>query len=288
MSKRNGRIVRRSKLSGFKYFFNDFPYKVAGFIAGLVILFLFIMFFNFQELGRITARAHFARQVVAFAEKNENIIFTIDEITFFSSANAKNRATSQTNFTLQNLYTYTDIAFFINNNSDEFTPENTIKTLKITNLEFNTPPGIGEPNIYYKNLHHFTRSDLVTTYLLEDELVFNVTSDDSASFESPILFNNLANPITLTYQNENLKTDFTFTDVGNPITYNGSLLKRAGISLSAIQVSISFDIYITNHNDEEFKTTVSFTIPYENGDSSIFDGSIIVEQETFIRFYRIR
>ena len=80
----------------------------------------------------------------------------------------------------------------------------------------------------------------------------------------PVLYNNCANPITLSYVNQNIKTDYTMTDTQNPITYNGKLLKRCGVSVKAINTSISFDIEIENNKNQKFRTTIYFDIPYES------------------------
>ena len=75
-------------------------------------------------------------------------------------------------------------------------------------------------------------------------------------------------------------------DIENPITYNGTLLKRCGILLSSIETSISFNIEIENNENQKFRTSVYFDIPYENGEESIYDGNLIVKQDTAFDFYR--
>ena len=76
------------------------------------------------------------------------------------------------------------------------------------------------------------------------------------------------------------------TDTQNPITYNGKLLERCGVSIQSIETSISFDIEIENNKNEKFRTTVYFNIPYENQEESIYDGSLTVKQDTNFIFYR--
>ena len=71
----------------------------------------------------------------------------------------------------------------------------------------------------------------------------------------------MANPITLSYVNQNIKSDYIIADTSAPITYDGSLLKKCNIALNSISCNISFDIYITNNLDEEFKSSVFFDIP---------------------------
>ena len=102
----------------------------------------------------------------------------------------------------------------------------------------------------------------------------------------PILYNNCANPITLSYINQNLKTDYTITDTENPITYNEALLKKCGISIDSIERSISFDMYIENNTSEKFRTTVYFDIPYEKDEKSIYDGNLTIKDDLDFSFYR--
>ena len=77
----------------------------------------------------------FENNIVSFAEKNKETIFSINEIVFFSSCDSKNKTSSPTNFTIENLYAYTDIAIFINNNAEQNTLENTLKKVKISNIK---------------------------------------------------------------------------------------------------------------------------------------------------------
>lgn len=105
---------------------------------------------------------------------------------------------------------------------------------------------------------------------------------------SPTLYNNCANPIVLSYINENIKTDYTITDTSNPITYDGSLLKKCGILLNNLDSSFSFDIYITNNLDQEFKCTIFINIPTKLDDKSLYDGTITLKQNTNYIFYRYK
>ena len=83
---------------------------------------------------------NYENSIISFAEKNTNTIFSIDKIVFFSSSDSKNKSSSKTNFTIENLYAYTDIALFINNHSEENTMENTLKEVTINNINFTTLP----------------------------------------------------------------------------------------------------------------------------------------------------
>ncbi len=318
----------------------------------LTILLIIILIILAKEVyNKQKHKKNFENDITSFSEKNKNTIFSINKIIFFSSCDSKNKTTSQTNFTIENLYAYTDIAIFINNNkienekgqtsdlnlaenkeiktetkedanekinekaneeakeeanekvnekvneetkeeaneetnAEELTTENTLKNVKITNIKFTKIPEIGTGNLYYKNVNNFAKSEINENNKIENELQFETTSENETNLDKPMLYNNCANPITLSYINQNIKTDYTMTDIQNPITYNGKLLKRCGIAINSINTSISFDIEIENNKKQKFKTTVYFDIPYEDAEKSIYDGSIIIEKKTNFNFYR--
>ena len=196
----------------------------------IIIILTIILVFLFQKIyNNLLHKKTFENSVISFAENNKETIFTINKIVLFSSCDSKNKTSSATNFTIENLYAYTDIAIFIDNNSEENTLENTLKNVKISNIKFTKEPTIGKANLYYKSVENFAKSEIDENKIIEKELDFKITSEDEADFNNPVLFNNCANPITLSYINQNIKTDYTMTDTHNPITYNGKLLERCGI-----------------------------------------------------------
>lgn len=252
----------------------------------IILLCLFLLFLIYYIINSNIKKSNLEKSYVSFAEKNKDTTFSINKIVFFSSSDSKNKASSKSNFTIENLFAYTDIALFIKNYPDEDTLENTLKEVKISNIKFTKTPSVGEPKLYYKNLSNFASSNTSESNIIQSDLNFSISSDDTADLSTPTLYNNCANPIVLSYVNENIKTDYTITDTSIPITYNGSLLNRCNVSLDTINTSISFDIYITNNKDEKFKTVIYFDIPYEDNGKSIVDGSLIVNKDTNFNFYR--
>lgn len=253
----------------------------------IIIILIIILVFLFQKTyDNLLHKKSFENSMISFAEKNKETIFSINKIVFFSSCDSKNKTSSISNFTIENLYAYTDIALFIDNNSEENTIENTLKDVKISNVKFTKEPTIGKPNLYYKSVENFAKSELDENNIIDKELKFEITSEDEADFSNPVLFNNCANPITLSYINQNIKTDYTMTDTQNPITYNGKLLERCGVSIQSIETSVSFDIEIENNKNQKFITTVYFNIPYEDEEKSIYDGNLTVKKDTTFNFYR--
>lgn len=223
-----------------------------------------------------------------FASKNQDIVFSINKCVFFSNCNAKNKTNSASSFLIEYLYQYTDIALFINNNSTESTLENTLKSVKINNLNFSTIPSVGNQKLYYKNINSFAESTIPENYAFEDEIIFNISSKDSEDLNAPTLYNNCANPIVLSYINNNIKQDYAVSNDSNTITYDGSLLKKCGILLDSLEAKLSFDIYITNNLDQEFKCTVYISPPLQDSTKSLYDGAITLTQNTNYNFYRYK
>lgn len=268
----------------------------------LIIILIIILVFLFNKVyNKLKRKKNFESDVTSFSQKNERTIFSIDKIVFFSSCDSKSKTGSQTNFTIENLYSYTDIALFINNNvknvenSDTYgenitqeqnTAENTLKRVKISNVKLTKEPKLGTGNLYYKNVNNFAKGEIQESNQIQNDLEFDVTSENQIDLNKPVLYNNCANPITLSYINQNIRTDYTMTDTQNPITYNGKLLERCGVAVDAIKASVSFDIEVENNKNQKFKTTVYFDIPYETEEKSIYDGSITLKKDTNFNFYR--
>lgn len=260
------------------------------FILTIVTILLFIVVLILVNITcyQYFLKNKFEKSIMSFSSKNENTVFQIKNITFFSSCDVKNKNASSSNFTIENLYQYTDMALFITSPSKDKTLENTLKKVYIDNIKFTKLPTLGEPKLYYKNIYNFAKSDIIDNNLINNKLDFTITSDDNASLDTPTLYNNLANPIVLSFVNSNIKTDYTITNTPKSITYDGSLLKRCEVLLNSINTSLSFDIYIVNNLDQEFKCTVFIDIPLETENKSIYNGNITLKKDTNFIFYRYK
>lgn len=252
-----------------------------------ILLFVLIAISCFL-FNKFILKSKLENSFLPFAEKNENTIFSINKVTFFSSCDAKNKTATSSNFTIENLYQYTDMAFFINTPNSEKTLENTFKKVYIDDIKYEQTPLLGEPQLYYKNINNFAKSDIYEENLVNDKLEFEITSEDEADLNKPTLYNNLANPIVLSYVNSNIKNDYTITDTSKPITYDGSLLKSCNVLTNNIACKFSFDVYITNNLDQEFKTTVYVDLPLETEEKSIYNGNVTLNQDTNFIFYRYK
>lgn len=258
------------------------------------ILILFVLIIVFLTLGYTVSRAYinkiiFENDVIEIAEKNEESIFKINNITLFSSSDSKSEIQPNSSLKLNNLYQYTDVALFISPVDTNLTYKNTLKDVYIDNINFVTKPTDGTPNLYYKNVSKFATSEFLEENKIDNNLHFKISSEENEDLSSPILYNNCANPITLCYVNNNIKTDYTLPNAFSQITYDGSLLKRCGVPLSSIACSVSFDLHITNNLDQEFICPVFFEIPLELEDNTtIYDGKVLLKDSTNYTFYRLK
>ena len=238
------------------------------------LLFIIVFILAYLLFQKYVLKSSFEKDILPFANKNDKTVFEVNKIVLFSGCDAKNKTGSVTNIN--------------NSSSEEKNLENTFKKVSISNIQYLEPPTLGQPKLYFKGLNQFAKSDLVAENEIQDTLDFTITSEDQANLDTPTLYNNLANPITLSYVNENIKTDYTITDTSTPITYDGSLLKRCNVDLNSISCKLSFTIYITNNLEEEFKTTVFLDIPLKMQEKSIYDGNVNVTLNSDFVFYRYK
>ncbi len=258
-------------------------------LISLILLIILIMLssLTYQDIQKYNNSKSFYLSTSDFVENNINPIFTIDKITYFSGCNAQIGTNTNSSFVISDLYQYSDIAIFINNNhQNELTPENTLKSVEITDINYSLAPSIGQQNLYYKNIKDFAKPIYSKDNIISNSLNFQTTSENSIDYSTPILYNNCANPITLCYVNSNLTTDYTLSDDISNISYDGSLLKKCGITLNSLSCKLSFVINITNNLDEVFYCPLTLTIPLSTESSTIYDGNLTIKDSTSYAFIK--
>lgn len=233
----------------------------------------------------------FAENISEIAKLNSKTVFSVDRIYLYSSADAKSKETNKPIWDLD-VYQYTDIALFINNRESEegISYENTIKELTIDNVKFNGLEA-GSPKLYYKDVNNFAKLDVIEENEIKDSMQFNIINSGETDYSKPVIYSNCQNPITLEYVNFNMKEETKISDISTPITYDGSLLKKAGISLTTIKCTLSFRITIINNYNQKFIATAYIDIPIEDSfsNTNIYDGKIIknIENTNIIKFVRV-
>ena len=252
----------------------------------MVTLLIVLGYFAYQTIqGRNNSNAFYYSNL-EITEGDFEHIFSIDKITYFSSCNAKAETNTNSAFKISNLYQFTDIAIFINNNSNEFNSKNTLKSVELTDFKYETTPTIGKQSIYYKNLNDFAKPKFVKENIIKDSINFETTSEDKIDYSKPVLYNNCANPITLCYINENLKDNYTLYKNVSNISYNGSLLKMCGIALTSLSCKLNCTIKITNNLDEIYTCPISLNIPLSTDSSTLYDGTLNLTDSTSYNFIK--
>ena len=256
-----------------------------------ILLICIVLLIVLAPIGVKTIKVHAvsdacADSFIRFQQENLDTIFSIDKITYFSSCNAKGDTNSNSSFTISDLYQYTDIAIFLNPNSETLTSINTLKSVTISDLEYDLKPSLGTQNLYYKSISEFAKAGFAEDNLIKDSITFETTSENEIDYSKPILYNNCANPITLCYVNSKLKDNYTFSNDISNLTYNGSLLKMCGITLSSLNCQISFTITITNNLDETYSCPLILNIPLSTESSTIYDGNLTIKDSVNYKFIK--
>ena len=241
-------------------------------------------------IGIYKVNSEFSSYIDELARINSKTVFSIDRIYLYSSADATSNETTKPVWDL-NVSQFTDIAIYINNRAENgVNYENTIKELTISNVKFNNLQS-GTPSLYYKNVNDFAKLTNSEENKINDSLEFNIVNSGDADYTKPVIYSNCQNPITLEYVNNNMEEDTIISDISTPLTYDGSLLKKAGILLSQMECTISFTITIVNNYNQKFVATVYIDIPLEDSmsDISIYDGKLVknIENTNLVKFIRV-
>ena len=265
---------------------SNVPVKLIVTIALIILCIVMIVY----TVKIYVVNEKFADSVSEIARLNSKTVFSIDRIYLYSSADANSNETNKPIWDLD-IFQFTDIALYINNRDESgVTYENTIKTLTIDNVKFN---GLetGNPKLYYKNVNDFAKLDINEENEIKDSKEFNIVNSGDADYTKPVLYSNCQNPITLEYVNSEMKENTTISDISQPLTYDGSLLQKSGISLNSIKCNLSFRVTIVNNYNQKFVATLYIDIPLEDSftNESIYNGSIVknMENSNIVKFIRV-
>ena len=239
----------------------------------LIFIFAFLLLGNYMDIKRKSATEKFINDASII---NTNSAFSIDRIDLYSSAYATNVSASNNLWSLT-LYQYTDISLSISNIKEQNITGLYIDNFSCDKLE------TGVPNFYLKNLYDIGKFELKDENLITDKIDYEIISPNSElDYSKPQIYSDLSNPITLEYINC-ISPDFVINN-NKELTYDGSLLKSANISLSSISPIISFKLHVIDTSNEEHIYTISFKLPLYDVNSSIYNGSFRNTIENSVRF----
>lgn len=145
---------------------------------------------------------------------------------------------------------------------------------------------LGIPVFNYKSPLEFGKLN----YNLEasNEITFEVLDSEVQNYEKPYIYNNLSSPITLSYVNKNIKTNYQVRNSQTSLFYDGRLLKTTNVDLTKLNCGVSFKLIISTLSGEEYQCRLHFIIPIKNETSTILDGNILekINLEGLGKFYQ--
>ena len=208
---------------------------------------------------------------INFSAMNENIPFSIRKIILFSSSTAE--ASSVNQLLSLDISQYCDIGIYINEVTDE---NSLISSLYIDNITISSTE-IGTPCLYKKIVTDLGKCSFDENNVINDRFDFNIINfDNNLDYDNYEIYNNCTTPISLGFYNKNIKTNFLSDN--SEILYNGTLLKDATIPLSSLKCNVSFTINIITNSNEHYICNISFDIPFEDEEGSIYDNGYVTKE----------
>jgi len=219
----------------------------------------------------------FSKEAVKVVEDNKHPIFKVEKIILYSSAYAIDNSEDEVLQDLD-LYQYTDIAIYINNNTylNKLTEENTISEIYIDNIEIIINQENGNRVLNYKNIEDSGKFKNLNP--VEEAIKFNVVHSNFENFEqnydTPTFYTDCSNPITLGYVNKKFLTNCKVSGLGE-VSFDGTILKQANVDLKELNCVIKLTIHLKNNFGEEYVCDISIDNNLENDDGGIYTGYIM-------------
>ena len=242
----------------------------------ILLIFLIVAYRYIFSVEKV--RKVYAEEMVAFAENNENPVFSIDKIIIHNSAHAVDNSDGELSDI--NISQFSDLEIFIDNKgkSEEITGENTINEMYITNIKIESQEKNGEKILNYKNPHNCGKYADLNNWEA-DGILFNITrtndEDEEANYDHNIFYTDCSNPISLGYINKNILEGCAVSKDLGTIAFDGRILKSANIDKEDLNSKISFSINITNNFNEKFVCNLTIDLNFESEDEGIYEGYFI-------------
>lgn len=252
-------------------------------IALIIILLIIFAFIYFYFIRNIFIKKNFEKEYTSISNLNEETIFSLNKIVLFSSATTTSNGLNNSVWN-QDISQYCDICIYLNNNSSNVADKNIAKQVYIDNISISTPE-LGSPCLYKKSVQDFGKSSFSENKIISDRFDFNIIdTKKTIDYDNNDIYNNLSTPLSIGFYNKDIKTNFLNSD--SQIESNGRILKRASIPEISLQCDISFNINIVNMLDEKYVCNVSFSIPFTDENSSIYEDGYIKKEISNLDNYK--
>ena len=236
----------------------------------LIVLFVCIIIYFFF-VQNLFIKKNLENDSLNFSSFNENSPFSLNKVILFSSATAKAGSVNQS--LSLDISQFCDIGIYLNNVDKDNT---SIQSLYINNISISSPE-IGTPCLYKKHINDLGKCSFNEENMIQNEFYFNIVDSNLEINDNNYeLLNDGSTPISLGFYNKNIKTEF-ITDK-NEILYNGTLLKTALIPQTSLNCNVSFSIHIITNTNAEYLCNISFDIPFDDENGSIYDIGYVTKE----------
>lgn len=200
-------------------------------------------------------------------EGETDMPYTLKQMVVISTANGQNIVSEENKWNIE-IYQNTDIYFDIERNQEHKSSEN-IKNIKIQNIQIKgnsqNAPKAYMPSADTEQMFNYTENNII-----QDELTYTVDKDKDTknkkiTTEGGIIAISFCTPNIANYQGNDDK-----------ISYDGTLLKKAGITLEEIQANIKFDLILETESGKKYKAEINLDIPQED----ITETGIAIKEDT--------
>lgn len=106
-------------------------------------------------------------------------------------------------------------------------------------------------------------------------IIYTNEENEKADYNKPTFYTDCSNPITLEYLNNDIATNYKM-DENKSVSFDGSILKDAGISTESLACKVKFKINIINNEDEKYSCWINFDIPLDD----IYEGTTMKAKST--------
>ena len=195
--------------------------------------------------------------ILNYDEKGEtNMPFKISKISIVSTVNGQDVENSEAKWHI-NVIQNNDIYIYVEKN-DEYKKQETIKSIRLDNIEIVKNPEVGEIKIYKPTSNENALFENTDENIIDELEVKGTKSTDAKKLE----ISNQGGVMTFRCANNNIGT--YSSDDDSEIKYN-ELIGKLNINEQDLISKISFDITITLNSGKVFKAdNIEIQIPNEN------------------------
>ncbi len=260
-----------NKNSKSNFLKTNFKLLVLFFLAVCIIIFFTCNIFS-------TRLNHKSIENDVSTTKTTSLI-SAQKVICYSSAYGENNEESDGRWDLD-LSQYTDMAIYLD-------VQDNISSMYIDNISFSNSD-FGNLSLCYLPSEDFAKSPFTNNKSDTNDKDSNLNTNNISNNVQSNISNMpqvqdridlpLSTPITLRYLNYHLKENCLIMDIDNPLTFDGSILKRGKVTISSLKNTVSFTLHLINNSGKEFTYPMSIPINLENdAGENIYSGSILEE-----------